>query len=128
MNSMTVQSAIQLHLSREGPCTLESLLTRLSQFSWSEIFSVVDQLSREGSLVLRRPARFGYEVSINSPQVMSEICAVRRHIGLQSLEAYGRLHGRLIRSYNELMNRDGAGGNPTIEGTRYEIGRYVLPL
>jgi hypothetical protein len=72
MNSLTVQSAIQLHLSREGPCTLESLLTRLSQFSWSEIFSVVDQLSREGSLVLRRPARFGYEVSINSPQVMSK--------------------------------------------------------
>ena len=72
MNSVTVQSAIQLHLRREGPCTLESLLTRLSQFSWSEIFSVVDQLSREGSLVLRRPARFGYEVSIYSPQVMSE--------------------------------------------------------
>ena len=72
MNYMTVQSAIQVHLSREGPCTLESLLTRLSQFSWSEIFSVVDQLSREGSLVLRRPARFGYEVSINPPQVMSE--------------------------------------------------------
>lgn len=60
---MTVESAIRLHLSEEGPCTLESLLQRLSQFSWSEIFSVVDQLSREGSLVLRRPARFGYEVS-----------------------------------------------------------------
>jgi hypothetical protein len=66
MNSMTVQSAIRLHLIQEGPCTLESLLTRLSQFSWSEIFSVVDQLSREGSLVLRRPARFGYEVAIRS--------------------------------------------------------------
>ena len=64
MNSMTVQSAIRTHLRREGPCTLESLLTRLSQFSWSEIFSVVDELSREGSLVLRRPASFGYEVSI----------------------------------------------------------------
>jgi hypothetical protein len=63
MNVMTVESAIRLHLSQEGPCTLESLLEQLSQFSWSEIFSVVDQLSREGSLVLRRPARFGYEVS-----------------------------------------------------------------
>lgn len=63
MNAMTVESAIRLHLSHEGPCTLESLLEELSQFSWSEIFSVVDQLSREGSLVLRRPARFGYEVS-----------------------------------------------------------------
>ena len=65
MNSMTVQSAIRMHLSQVGPCTLESLLARLSEFSWSEIFSVVDQLSREGSLVLRRPARCGYEVSIH---------------------------------------------------------------
>ena len=60
---MTVESAIRLHLSQQGPCTLESLLDGLSDFSWSEIFSAVDQLSREGSLVLRRPARFGYEVS-----------------------------------------------------------------
>lgn len=66
MNAMTVQAAIRTQLMREGPCTLESLLTRLSQFSWSEIFSVVDQLSREGTIVLRRPARFGYEVSIGS--------------------------------------------------------------
>ena len=66
MASTRVQSAIRLHLTQEGPCTLESLLTRLSQFSWSEIFSVVDELSREGSLVLRRPASMGYEVSMRS--------------------------------------------------------------
>ena len=72
MNAMTVQSAIRMQLMREGPCTLESLLTRLSQFSWSEIFSVVDQLSREGTLVLRRPARFGYEVSIGAGRLLHE--------------------------------------------------------
>ena len=72
MNATTVESAIRLHLSQEGPCTLETLLNRLSQYSWSEIFSVVDELSREGSLVLRRPARFGYEVSMNASRVMSE--------------------------------------------------------
>lgn len=72
MDSITVQTAIRLHLLQEGPCTLESLLTRLSQFSWSEIFSVVDALSREGSLVLRRPASFGYEVSMRSNIRMSE--------------------------------------------------------
>jgi hypothetical protein len=72
MNAMTVQSAIRTQLMREGPCTLESLLTRLSQFSWSEIFSVVDQLSREGTLVLRRPARFGYEVSIGAGRLLHE--------------------------------------------------------
>jgi len=56
-----------MHLSQAGPCTLESLLASLSEFSWSEIFSVVDQLSREGTLVLRRPASSGYEVSIPPP-------------------------------------------------------------
>ena len=88
MNAMTVQSAIRLHLLQEGPCTLESLLTRLSQFTWSEIFSVVDQLSREGSLVLRRPARFGYEVSVRSSHVIAEsaqpaaslVCDRRSHV------------------------------------------------
>jgi hypothetical protein len=72
MNAMTVQSAIRTQLMQEGPCTLENLLTRLSQFSWSEIFSVVDQLSREGTLVLRRPARFGYEVSIGAGRLLPE--------------------------------------------------------
>jgi hypothetical protein len=66
MNALTIESAIRLHLRQEGPCTLETLLNRLSQFSWSEIFSVVDQLSRKGSLVLRRPGRFGYELSIGA--------------------------------------------------------------
>jgi len=72
MNVMTVQTAIRTQLIQEGPCTLESLLTRLSQFSWSELFSVVDQLSREGTLVLRRPARFGYEVSIGAGRLLPQ--------------------------------------------------------
>jgi hypothetical protein len=72
MNAMMVASAIQLHLLQEGPCTLESLLARFSQFSWSEIFSVVDQLSREGRLVLRRPSRCGYEVSIGTSRDVPE--------------------------------------------------------
>lgn len=72
MNALTIESAIRLHLIQEGPCTLETLLNRLSQFSWSEIFSVVDQLSREGSLVLRRPGRFGYELSIGADDMNVE--------------------------------------------------------
>jgi len=71
MNAMTIEAAIRLHLTREGPCTLESLLAGLSQFSWSEIFSAVDQLSREGSLVLRRPDRFEYQVSMGCRSVLA---------------------------------------------------------
>jgi hypothetical protein len=44
------------------------LLARLPQFSWSEVFAVIDRLSREGELVLRRPERFGYEVSLGPIQ------------------------------------------------------------
>ena len=68
----TIHSVIRSQLRQQGPCTLETLLDRLPQFSWSQIFTVVDQLSREGELVLRHPARFGYEVSIGSAMNMSE--------------------------------------------------------
>lgn len=70
--STTIHSVIRSQLRQQGPCTLENLLDRLPQFSWSQIFTVVDQLSREGELVLRRPARFGYEVSMGSAMTMSE--------------------------------------------------------
>ena len=76
MNAMTIESALRLHLLQEGPCSLESLLARLSQYSWSEIFSVVDQLSREGRLVLRRPGRCTYEVSIGPSGAIHESAPV----------------------------------------------------
>jgi hypothetical protein len=72
MNTIGIESAIRSVLTQEGPCTLESLLTKLSQFSWSEIFSAVDQLSRDGSLVLRRPDRFTYALSVGSGGVVLE--------------------------------------------------------
>ncbi len=72
MKPAAIQSAIRSELMQQGPCTLEALLDRLPQFSWSEIFTVVDQLSREGRLVLRHPARFDYELSIGSARPVSE--------------------------------------------------------
>jgi len=74
----TIQSAILSQLMQQSPCTLEALLDRLPQFSWSEIFTVVDQLSREGHLVLRHPARFDYEVSIGQAGLAPEPASVCR--------------------------------------------------
>lgn len=68
----TVESAIRAELLRQNPCPLETLIERLSQFSWSEVFTVVDQLSRQGQLVLRHPSRFDYEVSIGPSQPTPE--------------------------------------------------------
>ena len=61
----TIHVAIRSELIKQGPCTLESLLNRLPQFSWSEIFSAIDQLSRTGEVVLRHQARFDYEVAMS---------------------------------------------------------------
>lgn len=65
---VSVESAIRIELASRGPCTLDALLLRLPQFSWNEVFTAIDQLSREGRLVLRHPTRFDYEVSIGKTQ------------------------------------------------------------
>lgn len=67
-----VKSAIRSELLRQGPCPLEALHARLPQFSWCEVFSVVDQLSREGQLILRHPTRFHYEVSLGQTRSTSD--------------------------------------------------------
>ncbi len=70
---VTVESVIRTELTSRGPCTLDALLHRLPQFSWSEVFAAIDQLSREGRLVLRHPTRFDYEVSIDPIQPAPEL-------------------------------------------------------
>ena len=67
-STSAIQSAIRTDLIEKGPCTLQALLNRLPQYSWSEVFTAIDQLSREGSLVLRHPTRFDYEVSVTPVQ------------------------------------------------------------
>lgn len=62
----TIRSAIRAELLQRGPCTLQTLLDRFPQFSWNELFAVIDRLSRDGYLVLRRPTRFDYEVEAAS--------------------------------------------------------------
>ena len=64
----TVETAVRSQLRQHNPCSLDVLLARLPQFSWSEIFAVIDELTRTGELVLRHPERFGYEVSLGPIQ------------------------------------------------------------
>ena len=41
-------------LEEEAVISLDALIQMLPQYSWNQIFSAVDQLARDGSLVLRR--------------------------------------------------------------------------
>lgn len=66
MRTDMIESAIRMELGRNKACALRMLMERLPQFSWNEVFAVVDRASRDGTLVLHRTVEFDYEVSVRS--------------------------------------------------------------
>lgn len=46
-------------------CTLDELIQRLAELSWSEVFLEVDQLSRSGRLLLTR-SRSGFTTTLRA--------------------------------------------------------------
>jgi len=57
-----VETAILQKVEGLGPCTLEELIRALPGYTWNQLFSAVDRLSRDGALIIRRPTQFGYVV------------------------------------------------------------------
>jgi hypothetical protein len=47
-------------LQRNGPCCLDELVRYLPNLSWGEVFVAVDQMSRDGRLLVRQ---LGYSYS-----------------------------------------------------------------
>jgi hypothetical protein len=66
MRAHDVDQAIIHDLTAHGTCQVEGMVERLAGFTWNQVFSAIDRLSRDGTLALQRPARFGYEISITS--------------------------------------------------------------
>lgn len=50
----TLQNRILEHLNEETVMSLDTLVTRLPQYSWSQIFHSIDHLARTNKIVLRR--------------------------------------------------------------------------
>ena len=61
-----IESVIFQELQRLGTCTFEELVRALPDYSWSQVFLAVDQLSRDGMLRLKRQNQFDYLISIPS--------------------------------------------------------------
>ena len=59
-----IESVIFEELHRTGACTFEELVSALPDYSWSQVFLAVDQLSRDGMLRLKRQNQFDYLISI----------------------------------------------------------------
>ncbi|MBI3808153.1 MAG: hypothetical protein HY281_11695 [Nitrospirae bacterium] len=57
-------------LSRADSLTIEQLVERIPELSWSELFETIDTMSRKGAIILRRRG-FDYEVSHRAASVRS---------------------------------------------------------
>jgi hypothetical protein len=60
----SVDSVICREVTSLVSCTLDELAQRLPAYSWTQVFSAVDRLSRQGTLTVSRTGCFGYVVSI----------------------------------------------------------------
>lgn len=60
----TVDSVICREITSVVSCTFDELIRRLPAYSWAQVFSAVDRLSRQGTLTVSRTRCFGYVVSI----------------------------------------------------------------
>jgi hypothetical protein len=59
-----VEKDILRDLARRGPCSIEEMVTHLPGYTWNQVFSAVDRLSRTAKVTLQHPSRFGYHISL----------------------------------------------------------------
>lgn len=62
--AFSIESAIQQQLARAGTCSLDELAALLPGYSWGQVFSAVDRLTREGTVALKHAAPFRYLLSL----------------------------------------------------------------
>ena len=61
----SVESVICYEVTYLGSCTLDELAQRLPDYSWGQVFSAVDRLSRT--------TRFGYDLSVYSDPLLPQL-------------------------------------------------------
>ena len=67
-------------LLRTGSCSLDDLVMQLPTLNWNVVFVVVDQMSRDGRLVLRRLAGSTYQVALPSRPVSPRSFSRQREV------------------------------------------------
>jgi hypothetical protein len=64
---MPIEEAIFETLQRSGPCCLDDIVAYLPNFSWGEVFLVVDRMSRGGQVSLLQLGCSTYQIALGSP-------------------------------------------------------------
>ncbi|MBX3335417.1 MAG: hypothetical protein KF876_14920 [Nitrospira sp.] len=60
-----IEDAVIDILAQTGPCTIDEVAQSLPAHDWSEVFFAVDNMSRDGRLVFRRPSSSVYQLSLS---------------------------------------------------------------
>lgn len=60
----SIDEAVIAVLKHTGTCTIDEAIEALPQHKWSEVFSAIDAMSRDGRVVLRRLVGPGYQLSL----------------------------------------------------------------
>ena len=61
-----VEEAILDKLRESGPCCLDDVVTYIPNLTWGDVFSAVDQMSRDGRLSIRQLGYSTYQISLGS--------------------------------------------------------------
>jgi hypothetical protein len=59
-----VHDAVLHKLEEEGICLFNDLVDALGEYAWNEVFLTVDEMSRNGELILYYPGRSPLRVSL----------------------------------------------------------------
>jgi hypothetical protein len=62
LQTATTETLVMTILERERTLRLDQIVARLPELSWAQVFRAVDNLSRRGSVQLKRQG-FDYELS-----------------------------------------------------------------
>ena len=68
---LPIQDAIIEKLRKDGPCSLDDVVTHLSSFSTGEIFIAIDRMSQDGRVLLRQRGYSTFQLSLGSQFVHS---------------------------------------------------------
>lgn len=64
VQTYSIDSAIRRKLTQVGACSLDELADLLPGSSWAQVFSAVDRMTREGTVILTHPDPSHYLLSL----------------------------------------------------------------
>lgn len=69
IDASAIEASVIEILQRTGPCCLDDLVRYLPNLCWGEVFIAVEQMSRDGRLLVRQPSNMSYEITL-PPQLV----------------------------------------------------------